>query len=136
MAYKLIEIKGIGTEYSGKLSDVRGMMTVEELLEAGASKKGRETLAEETGISESLILRWVNMADLFRIKGVAEDFSDLLEASGVDTVKELRNRVPENLHAKLVEVNEAQNIAGRTPRLDDVESWIEQAKEMEPKVTH
>ncbi|MFZ4633834.1 MAG: DUF4332 domain-containing protein [Saprospiraceae bacterium] len=136
MAYKLIEIKGIGTEYSGKLSDVRGMMTVEELLEAGASKKGRETLAEETGISESLILRWVNMADLFRINGVAEDFSDLLEASGVDTVKELRNRVPENLHAKLVEVNEAQNIAGRTPRLDEVESWIEQAKEMEPKVTH
>jgi predicted flap endonuclease-1-like 5' DNA nuclease len=136
MAYKLIEIKGIGTEYSGKLSDVRGMMTVEELLEAGASKKGRETLAEETGISESLILRWVNMADLFRIKGVAEDFSDLLEASGVDTVKELRNRVPENLHAKLAEVNEAQNIAGRTPRLDEVESWIEQAKEMEPKVTH
>lgn len=136
MAYKLIEIKGIGTEYSGKLSDVRGMMTVEELLEAGASKKGREMLAEETGISESLILRWVNMADLFRINGVAEDFSDLLEASGVDTVKELRNRVPENLHAKLVEVNEAQNIAGRTPRLDEVESWIEQAKEMEPKVTH
>ena len=136
MAYKLIEIKGIGTEYSGKLSDVRGMMTVEELLEAGASKKGRETLAEETGISESLILRWVNMADLFRIKGVAEDFSDLLEAAGVDTVKELRNRVPENLHAKLVEVNEAQNIAGRSPRLDEVESWIEQAKEMEPKVTH
>lgn len=136
MAYKLIEIKGIGTEYSGKLSDVRGMMTVEELLEAGASKKGREMLAEQTGISESLILRWVNMADLFRINGVAEDFSDLLEASGVDTVKELRNRVPENLHAKLVEVNEAQNIAGRTPRLDEVESWIEQAKEMEPKVTH
>ena len=136
MAYKLIEIKGIGTEYSGKLSDVRGMMTVEELLETGASKKGREALAEETGISESLILRWVNMADLFRIKGVAEDFSDLLEASGVDTVKELRNRVPENLHAKLAEVNEAQNIAGRTPRLDEVESWIEQAKEMEPKVTH
>jgi len=136
MAYKLIEIKGIGTEYSGKLSDVRGMMTVEELLETGASKKGREMLAEETGISESLILRWVNMADLFRINGVAEDFSDLLEASGVDTVKELRNRVPENLHAKLVEVNEAQNIAGRTPRLDEVESWIEQAKEMEPKVTH
>jgi predicted flap endonuclease-1-like 5' DNA nuclease len=136
MAYKLIEIKGIGTEYSGKLSDVRGMMTVEELLETGASKKGREALAEETGISESLILRWVNMADLFRINGVAEDFSDLLEAAGVDTVKELRNRVPENLHAKLVEVNEAQNIAGRSPRLDEVESWIEQAKEMEPKVTH
>ena len=136
MAYKLIEIKGIGTEYSGKLSDIRGMMTVEELLETGASKKGRETLAEETGISESLILRWVNMADLFRINGVAEDFSDLLEAAGVDTVKELRNRVPENLHAKLVEVNEAQNIAGRTPRLDEVESWIEQAKGIEPKVTH
>lgn len=136
MAYKLIEIKGIGTEYSGRLSDLRGMMTVEELLEAGASKKGREELAAQTGISESLILRWVNMADLFRINGVAEDFSDLLEAAGVDTVKELRNRVPENLHAKLVEVNEEKGIAGRTPRLDEVESWIAQAKEMEPKVTH
>ncbi len=136
MAYKLIEIKGIGAEYSGRLSDLRGMMTVEELLETGASKKGREELAEQTGIAESLILRWVNMADLFRINGVAEDFSDLLEAAGVDTVKELRNRVPENLHAKLVEVNEEKSIAGRTPRLDEVESWIAQAKEMEPKVTH
>ena len=136
MAYKLIEIKGIGPEYAKKLADTKGMNTVEELLEAGASKKGRTTLAADTGISESLILRWVNMADLFRIKGVAEDFSDLLEAAGVDTVKELRNRVPANLHAKMAEVNEAKNIAGRTPRMDEVESWVEAAKGMEPKVTH
>jgi predicted flap endonuclease-1-like 5' DNA nuclease len=136
MAYKLVEIKGIGESYSANLQENLGFKTVEELLEAGASKKGREELAEKTGISEKLILRWVNMADLFRIKGVAEDFSDLLEAAGVDTIKELRHRVPANLHAKLVEVNDAQSIAGRTPRLDEVESWIEQAKEMEPTVTH
>jgi predicted flap endonuclease-1-like 5' DNA nuclease len=136
MAYKLMEIKGIGEVHSGTMLEQLNISTVEELLELGASKKGRSELAEKTGISESHILRWVNMADLFRIKGVAEDFSDLLEKAGVDTVKELRNRVPANLHAKLVEVNEETGRAGRTPRLDEVESWIEQAKEMEPKVTH
>lgn len=136
MAYKLIEIKGIGDSFFSQINEALNIDSVEELLELGASKKGRESIATATGIDESRILRWVNMADLFRIKGIAEDFSDLLEAAGVDTVKELRNRVPANLHAKLVEVNDEKGIAGRTPRLDEVESWIEQAKTMEPKVTH
>jgi predicted flap endonuclease-1-like 5' DNA nuclease len=136
MAYKLIEIKGIGEVYAAKLEEKFGMKTVEQLLEAGAAAKGRETIASETGIAPAHILRWVNMADMFRLKGVAEDFSDLLEASGVDTVKELRNRVPANLHAKMTEVNAEKNIAGRTPRLDEVEAWVAQAKELEPTVTH
>lgn len=136
MAYKLIEIKGIGEVYAATLSDKLGISTVEELLALAASKKGRVDVADKTGISESLILRWVNMADMFRIKGVAEDFSDLLEKAGVDTVKELRNRVPANLHAKLTEVNEATGKAGRNPTLNEVESWVAQAKEMEPTVTH
>lgn len=136
MAYKLIEIKGIGVEFSAILDEKFGFKTVEQLLEAGASKKDRETISHESGIAEGYILRWVNMADLFRIKGVAEDFSDLLEKAGVDTVKELRTRNAANLHAKLVEVNEGNAIAGRTPRLDEVESWIAMANELEPKVSH
>lgn len=83
-----------------------------------------------------MLLRWVNMADLFRVKGVGEEFSDLLEAAGVDTVKELRKRVPEKLHAKMVEVNAAKGLAGRNPHLSEVRKWVEGAKALEPKVTH
>lgn len=136
MAYKLIEIKGIGPVYTATLSEKLGISTVEELLELTASKKGREEVAGKTGIAESLLLKWANMADLFRIKGVAEDFSHLLELCGVDTVKELRTRNAANLHAKLSEVNDAEGHAGRTPRLDEVESWISIAGGLEPKVTH
>ena len=136
MAYKLIEIEGIGPTYAATLQDKLGISKVEELLEMGASKKGRDEIAAKTGIADAHILRWVNMADLFRIKGIGEEFSDLLEKAGVDTVKELRTRNPANLHAKLGEVNEATGRAGRAPRMDEVESWIEQAGQMEPKVTH
>ncbi len=136
MAYKLIEIKGIGLAFSATLSEKLGISTVEELLELAASKKGREELAGKTGIAESLILKWANMADLFRVKGIAEDFSHLLELCGVDTVKELRTRNAANLFAKLTEVNEAESHAGRTPRLDEVESWIAIAGGLEPKMTY
>jgi len=135
MAYKIIEIEGIGEVHAGKLS-TQGITSVEQLLETGASKKGRSELAASSSISESLLLRWVNMADLFRIKGVAEEFSDLLELAGVDTVKELRTRNADNLHAKLTEVNAERSAAGRVPSLDEISNWIEQASHLEPKVTH
>lgn len=135
MAYNIIDIEGIGPVYAEKLGVV-GIKTVEALLEAGASKKGRDEIAEKTGIGYAHILRWVNMADLFRIKGVAEETSDLLEKAGVDTVKELRNRNAENLHAKLVAVNEEFNLSGRVPSLSQVEGFIAQAKELAPTVTH
>ena len=135
MAYKISDIEGIGPVYTEKLWTV-DINTVEELLEVGASKKGRKELAEKTGIDESRILRWVNMADLFRIKGVAEELSDLLEAAGVDTVKELATRNATNLHAKLIEVNDAKGLSGRVPSLSQVEGFIDFAKELEPKVTH
>lgn len=136
MAYKLIEIKGIGPAYSATLQEKFGITTVEEYLEIAASKKGREEIANKTGIADGLILKWANMADLFRIKGIAEDFSHLLELCGVDTVKELRNRNAANLHAKLSEVNEAEGHAGRTPGLSEVESWIAQAGELAPTMTY
>lgn len=135
MAYKIEEIEGIGNVYAEKL-EAAGVKTTEELLDKAASKKGREALAEETGISEKLILKWANHADLFRIKGVAGQFAELLEAAGVDTVKELRHRVPANLHAKLVEVNDARNLCNRVPAESEVARMIEQAKEIEPRMTY
>lgn len=135
MAYKIIDIEGIGEVYAEKLA-AAGIKTTDDLLEKGATKKGRQDLAEETGISEKLILKWTNHADLFRIKGIAGQFAELLEAAGVDTVKELRHRVPANLHAKLVEVNEAKNLCNRVPAESEVEKMIEQAKELDPKMTY
>lgn len=133
--YKLIELKGIG-EVSANLLSQQGLNTTADLLGACASKKGREELAEKTGLAYANILRWTNMADLFRLKGVGEEYSNLMEKAGVDTVKELRNRVAANLHAKIVEVNGDGLIVTRVPPLSTVESWVEQAKELEPIITH
>ena len=135
MAKKITEIEGIGPVYQEKLA-AAGVKTVEGLLEAGASKAGRKKIAEESGLDESRILVWVNMADLFRISGVASQFAELLKAAGVDTVKELRNRNAENLHAKLVEVQEEKKITRSVPGLSQVEDFIEQAKKLEPMVTY
>lgn len=135
MSYKLVDIKGIGDFLAEKFAE-HDITTVEQLLEAGATRKGRKELAEKTEIAESKILRFVNMADLFRIKGIAEEYSNLLELAGVDTVKELRNRVPANLHKKMEEANAEKGVVKRTPQLAEVESWVAMAKEIEPKVTY
>ena len=108
MDYKIIDIEGIGDVYAQKLI-AAGINKVSELLEKCAAPKGRKALAEETGISEKLILKWTNHADLFRINGVGPQFAELLEAAGVDTVKEFRHRVAENLQPKLEETNAAKN---------------------------
>lgn len=128
-------IEGIGPVYAEKLAQA-GIKTTEGLLKAGGTKAGRKKIAEATGIDDSKILRWVNMADLFRIKGVAEEYSDLLEAAGVDTVKELATRKHENLHAKMVEVNAAKKLVRQLPTVKKVASWVSQAKELDPAVTH
>ena len=135
MSKKITEIEGIGPVYQEKLAKA-GVKTVEGLLEAGASKSGRKKIADASGLDESNILVWVNMADLFRIKGVASQFAELLKAAGVDTVKELRTRNAENLHAKLVEVQAEKKITRVVPGLSQVTDYIEQAKELEPMVTY
>jgi predicted flap endonuclease-1-like 5' DNA nuclease len=135
MATAIIDIEGIGKVYAEKLAAI-GINTVEELLEKGASRTGRKHLAQESDIDEKKILKWVNMADLFRIKGIATQFSELLEAAGVDTVKELRNRNPENLHAKLLEVQEEKKLTRVVPGLEKVKDFIQQAKELDPLVTY
>jgi len=135
MSYKVEEIEGIGASYASKLEEA-GVKTTDELLAACAKPAGRKALAEKTGISEKLILRWTNHADLMRIKGVAGQFAELLEAAGVDTVKEFRHRVAANLQPKLVEVNEARNLCNRVPAVSEVERMIAQAKELEPVVSY
>lgn len=132
---KLIAIEGIGQVYADKLA-AAGLATTEALLKQGASPKGREALAEKTGISGHLILEWVNRADLFRIKGVGEEYSDLLEAAGVDTVPELAQRNAENLHTKLAEVNAAKKLVRRLPTQSQVADWVGQAKELPRAITY
>jgi predicted flap endonuclease-1-like 5' DNA nuclease len=132
---KIADIEGIGPVATEKLGAV-GLKTVEALLEAGKTKKGRKELAEKTGLSEKNILGWVNRADLFRIRGVGEEYSDLLEASGVDTVVELSKRVPANLHKKMVEVNAEKKLVRQLPTEKAVESWVEQAKELDRVVEY
>ena len=135
MAYKVIDIEGVGEVYAEKLV-AAGIVTIDELLEKCATPKGRKDLAEATEISDKLILRWTNHADLFRIKGVGPQFSELLEAAGVDTVKEFRHRVAENLQPKLEETNAAKHLVRRVPSLKEVAKMIEEAKTLAPVVTY
>ncbi len=135
MSYKIDVIEGIGDVYAEKLTAV-GIKTTEELLAKCATPKGRKDLTEETGISDKLILKWTNHADLMRINGIAGQFAELLEAAGVDTVKELKHRVPANLKEKLDEVNAVKNLVNRVPNLPEVEKMIEQAKELEAIITY
>ena len=125
----LLEIEGIGEASAAKLK-VAGVRSLEALLEAGKTPKGRKELAEKSGIDESRLLKWVNMADLFRIKGVAEEYSELLEASGVDTVPELAQRNANNLYEKLASVNAEKKLVRKMPTQTEVTKWVEQAKSL------
>jgi predicted flap endonuclease-1-like 5' DNA nuclease len=135
LGYPIIEVEGIGEIYRRKLNQAR-ITTTDDLLARCRTPSHREMLAAETGIGEKLILEWANLADLMRISGVAEEYADLLEEAGVDTVKELKHRVPENLHSKLVEVNEEKNLVRRLPSPEDVADWVEQAKSLEPMLEY
>jgi predicted flap endonuclease-1-like 5' DNA nuclease len=132
---KLVEIEGIGEVYASKLQ-ASGIRSVEALLAAGATPKGRQELEEKTGIGHKLVLEWVNLADLMRVDGVGQEYADLLEEAGVDTVKELRNRNPENLQKALVETNQAKKLVRLVPGLSRVTKWVEQAKALPPVVTY
>ena len=129
------KIEGIGSVYTQKLTKI-GVRTTERLLKDGATKTGRQKLASKSDISETLILEWVNLADLIRIKGIGEEYSDLLEEAGVDTVKELRNRVPENLHKAVIETNKKKRLVRRPPSLSMIKSWVALAKKLPPVVEY
>ena len=135
MSYKIIDVEGIGDVYAAKLTEA-GINTVEELLEKGKKPAGRAELADKTGISPKLILTWANHADLMRINGVGPQFSELLEAAGVDTVKEFRHRVAENLCATMNAINEAKHLVGRVPSVAELQKMIDQAKELDPMMEY
>lgn len=135
MAYSIKDLKDLSDAAAAKLQEI-GVGTTEQLLEKAGSATGRKQLADEIGASAQDLLTWVNEADLMRISGVAEGFSQLLEAAGVDTVKELATRNAENLAAKIAEVNEQVQLTGRIPTQEQVAAWIAQAKDLVPKVTH
>ena len=126
---KIIDLEGVGPVYAEKLITA-GIRSVEAMLKAGATPKGRAELAEKAGVTKDQVLEWTNYADLYRIKGVAEEYSQLLEAAGVDTVPELAQRNPENLYKKVMEVNADKKLVRQVPGLAQVKSWVGQAKEL------
>jgi len=128
-------VEGIGPVYAEKLR-AAGVRSVNALLQAGATPKGRKELAEKTGIGDERILDWVNRADLMRISGIGEEYSDLLEWAGVDTVPELAKRNPDNLHKSMLEVNEEKRLVRRPPTRNMVARWVEQAKTLERIVSY
>ena len=126
------KIKGMTPGIEAKLQ-ANHITKPEQLLAAGCNPAGRKTLVAQTGVDAKLLLEFLNRVDLARINGIGEVFADLLEAAGVDTIKELAHRLPANLHAKLVEINTAQKLAHRTPKLEEITDWINEAKEL-PKI--
>lgn len=132
---KLSDIEGIGEAYSSKL-EAAGITSLENLLKEGCEKKGRKEIAEKSGVSEKLILGWVNRADLSRVKGISTQYADLLKVAGVDTIPELAQRNAENLQVKMAEMNEEKNLVRKVPTASQVEDWVKQAKELPRVITH
>lgn len=135
MAYRIDEIEGIGPVFREKLA-AAGIETTDQFLTACASANGRKKVSAEIGLTEQQLLKWANMADMMRIKGIGRQNSELLHAAGVDTVKELRNRKAENLAPKIAEVNGEKKLAKTNPSSKVVEDWIVAANELEPVITH
>ena len=131
---KIVDVEGIGPKYAEKLAQA-GVTSVEVLLSQGCSPEGRKKIEETTGIDHKLILEWVNHADLYRIKGVGSEYSDLLEEAGVDTVPELAQRSPENLLKKMMEINAEKKLVRHMPTQAQVADWVDQAKKL-PRVVN
>ena len=131
----LSDIEGIADVSVQKLAQA-DISSIEELLETGGTPAGRKKIADQSGISPKLILRWVNCADLFRINGISSQYSELLEAAGVDTVVELAQRVPANLATKMQEVNDEKHLCHQPPAEKTVEGWVVQAKDLPRAVSY
>jgi len=135
MSMKIEDIEGIGPKY-GQILRENGINSPARLLVAGATPQGRKDIETKTGLSHSHVLRWVNLADLCRMKGISTQYSELLEAAGVDTVKELRNRNAENLATKMKEINAEKKLVRAVPSGKLVVDWVEQAKSMDTVISY
>ena len=131
---RIAEIKGVSAVHAEKLGSAN-LKTTEDFLAAAATPEARKALAEATGISPNTLLEWANRADLHRVKGIGEQYSDLLEAAGVDTVPELAQRRPDNLVKKLIEINEVNKLVQKLPTESQVADWVNQAKAL-PRMLH
>jgi len=129
------KIEGIGPANATKLAKA-GIRGIPTLLKKGATPKGREEIAAASGVAKEVVLKWVNMADLFRVKGISTQYSELLKATGVDTVKELAQRNPESLHAAMVETNTMKKLVRQTPGIESVKSWVAQAKKLPRAISY
>lgn len=132
---KLEYVEGIGKTYAGKLRKA-GIRSTNSLLKLGGKPAGRKQIAKDTGISAKLVLEWVNHVDLFRVNGIGEEFADLLEEAGVDTVVELGKRKAKNLHEAILKTNDKKNLVRRVPGLDQLEEWIKQAKKLPRAISY
>jgi predicted flap endonuclease-1-like 5' DNA nuclease len=133
---KVEEVEGIGEVYGQRLA-AAGIETTDALLERAAKRSGRQALADASGISHTLILEWVNHVDLMRVNGVGSEYSDLLEAAGVDSPAELAQRNAANLAITVQEVVAARpGIVRRTPSEAEITDWIEQARDLPKVVEH
>ena len=132
---RIVDVEGVGPHYAAKLNAI-GVATTERLLKVAAHAQGRKDLAEQAAIPEKLILEWVNLADLMRIKGLGPEYADLLEEAGVDTVRELRTRRPEALHLAAREINLRKRLVRRLPSLREIERWVAEAKRLKPLLTY
>jgi predicted flap endonuclease-1-like 5' DNA nuclease len=135
MTYRIEQIEGIGPSYASKLAK-SGVTNTGHLLDQWGSAKGRKAVAQATGLDEAQLLAWANMADLMRIDGVGEEYSELLEAAGVDTVKELKHRKADNLTSRMAEVNATRNLVRQVPSAKQVAKWIEQAQSLPALISH
>ena len=135
MNYKIDEIEGIGPAYRERLKRA-GIDNTRDLLETCCSAAGRKAIGDQTGLSEKQLLEWTNLADLMRVSGIGRQYAELLEASGVDTIKELRNRNAENLAQSIKTINAEKKLSGATPSVGMVSNWISQAKKTSPKISH
>jgi predicted flap endonuclease-1-like 5' DNA nuclease len=132
---RIADIEGIGSVYARKLAKV-GIRSTDALLKRGATAKGRKEIVKASGIGHKLILEWVNLADLYRVKGIGSEYSDLLEEAGVDTVIELRKRDPVKLNAKMEQVNQKKNLVNKMPGVKVVRKWVRQAKKLPRAVSY
>jgi predicted flap endonuclease-1-like 5' DNA nuclease len=135
MSYRIEQIEGIGPGFATKLAK-SGITSTTHLLEQCASANGRKAVAQATGVEERQLLKWANMADLMRINGVGEEYSELLEAAGVDTVKELKQRKAEHLAVRMAEVNASRKLVRQSPGAKRVAKWIEEAKSLPAMISH
>lgn len=133
--YSITKIEGIGASHARKLG-AAGIRSTHKLLDECHDRKGRKAVAKETGFTEKTLLKWTNMADLMRVRGIGEEYSELLEAAGVDTVKELKTRRADNLTTAIEKANNRRKLVRRTPSETVVTGWIKEAKKLKAVVKY